>query len=90
VDIPYLAIGTLDVGMKDTDPATGLTRVYVTVTGKIVSLKKRFPKTVAAVGPIQYAGLGPSQTVARNNALKLAAESAGQTLTQQLNSKGVR
>jgi hypothetical protein len=90
VDIPYLAVGTLDVGMKDIDSATGLTRVYVTVTGKIVSLKKQFPKTVAAVGPVQYSGLGPDQTVARNNALMLAAESAGQTLTQQLNSKGVR
>lgn len=89
-DVQYLAIGTLDIGMKDIDPATGLTRVFVSVTGKIVSLKKRFPKTVAAVGPVQYSGLGPSQTEARNNALKLAAESAGQTLTQQLNSKGVR
>ena len=90
VDVPYLAVGTLDVGMKDIDPVTGLTRLYVTVTGKVISLKNRFPKTVAAVGPIQYSGLGPNQTVARNNALQLAAESAGQTLTQQLNSKGIR
>jgi hypothetical protein len=90
VDVPYLAVGTLDVGMKDIDSATGLTRVFVTVTGKVVSLKKRFPKTVAAVGPVQYSGLGRDQTVARNNALMLAAESAGQTLTQQLNSKGIR
>jgi hypothetical protein len=89
VGIPYMAIGTLDVGLRDKDPATGLVRVYVTVTGKVLSLKKSFPKTVAAVGPVVYAGLGPDQKVARANALKLAAESAASTLTQQMNSKGI-
>lgn len=90
VDVYLLAVGTLDVGMKDTDPVSGLTRVYVSVTGKVLSLKRRFPKTIASVGPVQYAGLGPDQTVARRNALILAGEKAAKDLTAQLRAKGVK
>jgi len=90
VGIDYLAIGTLDVGMKDIDPVSGLTRVYVSVNGKIVDLSKRFPKTVASVGPVQYAGLGPNQTVARRNALRLAGESAANNLISKLQAKDIR
>jgi hypothetical protein len=89
LDISYFALGTLDVGMRDTDPQTGLVRVHVTVTGQVKSLTKRFPKTVASVGPVQYAGLGPNSTVARNNALKLAAEKAATQLTAQLHAKNL-
>lgn len=89
VDVPYVALGTLDIGMKDIDPVSGLTRVHVTVNGKVIDVSGRFPKTSASVGPVQYAGLGPNQTVARNNALKLAAEAAAKELTEQLNARGV-
>ncbi len=90
VDVYYFAIGTLDVGIKDKDPVSGNTRVFVSVTGKIMSLEKRFPKTVASVGPIQYSGLGPDQTVAKRNALKLAAEKAAKELTAQLRARGIK
>lgn len=89
LDISYFALGTLDVGLRDKDPQTGLVRVFVTVTGQVKSLTKRFPKTVASVGPVQYAGLGPNSTVARNNALKLAAEKAATQLTAQLQAKNL-
>ncbi len=87
LDVPYLALGTMDVGLHDIDKATGLTRVYVTVTGKVISLKKRFPRTVASTGPVQFSGLGPNPSVAKTNALKLAAEQTAVTLTEQLRSK---
>lgn len=87
LDIPYLAIGTMDVGLPGIDKETGLTLVYVTVTGKVSSLKKRFPRTVASTGPVQFAGLGPNASVAKTNALKLAAEQTALTLTEQLRSK---
>lgn len=90
VDIGYFAIGTLDVGMKDTDPVSGLTRVNVSVSGKVLSLKRRFPKTVASIGPVQYAGLGPDQVVAKRNALKKAGESAAKDLVAQLQAKDIR
>lgn len=89
VGIHYFAIGTLDVGAKDIDPVSGMTRVYVSVNGKIMSMKGRFPKTVAAVGPVQYAGMGPNQTVAKRNALRLAAGSAASDLTAKLQAKNI-
>jgi hypothetical protein len=69
-DIPLIAIGTLDVGMRDIDPVSNL--------------------TVSSVGPTQFAGLGPDESVARVNALKKAAESAAQQLMNELNAKGVK
>lgn len=87
--VPYLALSTLDIGAKDVDPDTGLTRVYVTVTGKVLDLTGRFPRTISSVGPLQYAGTGPSQDVAQTNALKLAADKAARELVNQINVAGV-
>lgn len=87
--VPFLALGTLDIGVQEKDSATGLIRVTVTVTGKIISTQKRFPKTVAAVGPVQVAGLGPNQTVAERNALQKASQKAASELVNQLNSKNI-
>lgn len=88
--IPYIAIGTLDVGLRDRDPVTGNTRVYVTVTGKVLDVSGRFPRTVSSVGPVQVAGLGPNETVARTNALREAAEKASEQMINELNLKSVR
>lgn len=87
--IPLLAVGTLDIGLRDTDPVSGNTRVFVNVTGKVLDVSGRFPKTVSSVGPVQFSGLGPNETVARNNALALAAERAAQTMVDELNVRGV-
>lgn len=87
--IPYLALATLDVGIPDKDPTTGLIRVYVTVTAKVVQVTGRFPRNVAAAGPEQFAGLGPSADVAQTNALKLAADKAARELVSQINVAGV-
>ncbi len=87
--IPYLAYGTLDVGMRDRDPASGNIRVHVTVTGKVLDLSGRFPRTVTSVGPKQYAGIGPDESVARTNALREAAEQAAQQMTNELNLKKI-
>ena len=90
VGVRYFAIGTLDVGAKDTDPVSGLNRIYVSVNGKVMDLKGRFPKTVASIGPVQYAGTGPDQTVARRNALRRAGESAANDLVSQLRAKDIK
>lgn len=89
-EIPYIAVGTLDVGMREKDPASGNVRVYVTVTGKVLDVTGRFPRTVSSVGPVQYAGLGPNESVARTNALREAAEQASQQMINELNVKSVR
>lgn len=88
--IPYIAIGTLDVGMRDTDPATGNKRVTVTVSGQVLDLTGRFPRKVSAVGPVQFSALGQDESIARVNALKKAAENAAQQLMNELNAKGVK
>lgn len=88
--IPLLAFGTLDVGMRDTDPVTGNIRVYVTVTGRVQDVSGRFPRTLASVGPIQFAGLGPDESVARTNALEQAAEQAARQVVDALNARNVR
>lgn len=88
--IPYVALGTLDVGSVDKDPATGLVRVSVTVNAKIYDMTQTIPDTKASVGPIQYSGVGPSEDEARGNALKLAANNAARELTSQITTQGVQ
>jgi hypothetical protein len=87
--IPYLTLGTLDIGFANPDPATGLLRVPVTVNAKVLDVSDMIPDTVATVGPVQYAGLGPTEAEAQTNALKLAAQNAAKELISQLNSAGV-
>lgn len=88
--IPYVALGTLDVGAADQDPSTGLVRVAVTVNAKILDLTQTIPDTMASVGPVQYAGVGPTEDEARGNALKLAAGNAARELTSQITSQRVQ
>lgn len=88
--IPYVALGTLDVGMADKDPNTGLMRVGVTVNAKILDVSQAIPDTIASVGPVQYAGIGPTEDEARTNALRLAANNAARELTSQVTNIGVR
>jgi hypothetical protein len=88
--IPYLTLGTLDIGFADPDLATGLLRVSVTVNAKVLDLRgDAIPDIVATVGPVQYAGKGPTESEAQTNALKLAAQDAAKKLVSQLNNAGV-
>lgn len=88
--IPYIALGTLDVGLAAKDPQTGLMRVSVTVNAKVWDVTKTIPRTRVAVGPVSYAGVGPTDDEARGNALRLAASSAAQELSSRMTTMGVR
>jgi len=88
--IPYIALGTLDLGLADTDPATGMQRVAVTVNARVLDVTQTIPDTIASVGPVQYAGVGPTEGEARTNALKLAANNAARELTSQLTNLGLK
>lgn len=88
--IPYIALGTLDVGFPTKDPQTGLVRVAVTVNAKVWDVTRPIPRTRVAVGPVAYSGVGPSEDEARGNALKLAASSASQELSSRMNTMGIR
>ena len=87
--INLLAIGTLDIGLPGSDPVSGNVRVYVTVTGKVYNVSGRFAQTLASVGPVQFAGLGPDATVAQTNALTLAARETAQHLVDELVNRGL-
>jgi hypothetical protein len=89
-EVTYFAMGTLDVGMPDTDPNSGLTRVYVSVNAKVWNIEKRLPKRIASVNSDSFAGLGPNSTVAKENALKKAANSAAKAIVDQMNAKNAR
>ena len=75
---------------QDTDPGSGLKRVYATVMAQVYQDDGLFFETVASVKPTQFAGLGPNETVAETNALIKAAESASNEIVQQLNAAGIR
>lgn len=87
--VHYLAIGTLDVGSSQIDPKTGNHKVAVSVTGQVLSVLKR-GAAVAKVGPEVMFGEGPTVMVAKNNALKGAAQSVATQLVAKLSSKNIR
>ena len=89
-DVQVLGIGTMDVGMRDTDPATGLVRVYVTITGRILDISGRFPRVVTSLTPIQFKGLGKDESTAKTNALTLAADKASKDIVDALNARQFR
>lgn len=88
--VPYVALGTLDIAPAGKDPATGLVRVGVTVNAKVYNVSRAIPSTQAAVGPVQYAGVGPDESTARGSALTQAANNAARELTSQLTAKGIQ
>jgi hypothetical protein len=90
LEIPYFAMGTLDAGTAERDAVSGAIRVNVSVTGKIYDFTGRFPTTVSSVGPIVFSGQGSDQMMATNNALKAAAESLGNTISQELSVREVQ
>jgi hypothetical protein len=89
LNVPYFAVATLDIGSKKKDPVTGNFRVTVSVTGQVYQVDGFLPEVVASVGPVQYSALGPDQTVARRNALSLAAEKATGEIVDTLNVAGI-
>ena len=89
-EVSYFAVGTLDVGLADTDPVTGNKRVFVNVKSQVWNINKRLPRKIAAVGPVQYQGLGPNARVAQNNALIQAAKNVANEISNQLNAKGLK
>ena len=87
--VHYLAIGTLDVGVTQIDEKTGNHKVAVSVTGQILSVFRR-GAAVAKVGPEVMFGEGPSDLVAKNNALKSSAQQVASQLVAKLSARNIR
>ena len=88
-EVKFMAIGKMDIDRNLTDPASGLVRVFVNVNAKVMNLTKKVPTTAASIGPVQFSGLGPTQSVAERNALQQAAEKASEDLVSQMRTKGL-
>ncbi len=88
-EIQYFAIGTLDVESSEIDEASGNIRVAVSVTAEVWSILER-GAVVAKTGPVTNIGEGPTELVAKNNALKIAARNAAGDLIAQLSSNDIR
>jgi hypothetical protein len=88
-EVPFILVGTVDLGIQTKDPVTGGVRVYAKVTGKVLDLRGRLPKTAVSVEPAQFAGVGPTLAVARLNALHNAADAIGREVIARLDVKGV-
>lgn len=88
-EVRFMATGTLDIGAPDMDPVSGSRRVFVSVRGQVLDLQPKLPRRVAAVGPVQFSGIGADETVAMRNALNKAAKESARALIDQLNAKGI-
>lgn len=86
--IRYVALGTLDMGQMQTNPATGLLRVGVTVNARVLDVLGMFPRQIAAVGPVQYFGNGPTEISAETTALSESGKSVAEELTSQMQAAG--
>ena len=87
--VPMVVLATFDVGVPSADPATGLRRVTVTVTGRVLDLQGQFPREVASVPAVQYVALGPDNAVASTKAMKDASLAATKEIVSRLNASGV-
>lgn len=88
--VPLLILATLDVGAADQDPATGMQRVAVTVTGRVLDVSSGLPREVASVPTVQYFGTGTDNQVASIDGLKNASEAAAREIVSRLNAIGAR
>jgi hypothetical protein len=88
--VSYVLVGTVDVGAQTRDDVTGGIKIFAKVTGKVLDLRNRLPRTAASVDPAQYAGVGPTAAVARLNALRAAADAIGREVVARLNAADVR
>jgi hypothetical protein len=87
-EVEYLAIGTIDVNQPRESSVEGY-NVTVSITGEVLSLARRLPKTVAAIGPVQAQAGGPEDNTAVRNALISAGDVTANEIVSRLNAKGV-
>lgn len=88
--LPYVVIGTMTIDMPDRDPVSGNVREFVSINAKLLDITGAYPRPVAAIGPVQYAGMGPDEAVARTQATTISANEVAKTLMDRLAVKGVR
>ena len=86
----FLGLGTIDIGVPETDSARGTVRVPATVAFRVWSLDSGRARTVASVRPkVVYGQDRGSASVAETNAYNAAVGFAMDTVVAQLQQKGL-
>lgn len=88
--IKYLVIATIDVGLASVDSSSGMRRIGVEVSGRVLGVEGNIPREIASVPPVQQASLGVDDGAARTAALKKGAEVASREIIAQLNNNGIK
>ena len=88
--IKYFVMATIDVGLGGADPSSGMKRVGVQISARVINVESGIPKDVASVAPIQLASLGTDEVSATTTALKKGAEIASREIISQLNNAGIK
>lgn len=88
-EIELFAIGTIDVSIPKKSNVEGY-NVTVSINGEVLDVRKRLPKKVAAIGPVQAQAGGADDQVAIRNALSLAGEATAKEIVSRLNAKGIK
>lgn len=81
--IDFLLIGTLDVGLERQDSATGNILREVLLNANVYDLQGKGLEKAAAVGNLNFSGLGGTPDIAKNNALSTAVREASVKLVAQ-------
>ncbi len=88
-NVPLLVLATFDVGTPSQDPDTGLQRIAVSVSGRVMDLTGALPREVASVPPVQYFAIAPDNATATTKALKDASMAAAKEIVSRLNVGGI-
>lgn len=90
-EVDFFATGTVTINAKSRDPATGSTRIAVTVDAQVVGFRKsskgdRYVGTevAASTGSKTVIAIGADQTEAENKAIEEASKLAANILSDQL------
>lgn len=88
--LELLVIGSLDFSIPTKDPISGMWSVETTMSGKVMrAAAGKIPRTVAALEPHNFKGVGQTQEVAKKRALEAMSPLAADEIISKLKNNGV-
>jgi hypothetical protein len=89
-ELELLVIGSLDFAIPTKDPVSGMWSVETTMSGKVMRASAgKIPRTVAALEPRNFKGVGQTQEIAKKRALEAMSPLAADEIISKLKNNGV-
>ena len=89
-NISYVVFAYFDVGVAETNPATGLINVNVALAiAEIIRLGDSDPVSLGTISGVQTKGQGSDSEIAKNNGINKTAQKTAKKLVALINSKGI-